>query len=88
MSQILFCQSQSDIHLEIIKSLLDDFFYQMFTHKPNGALLKLFSLKWDQNVIFGCLCMIKPDSDRITTFEHFISRKWGILQYMSAILDF
>ena len=37
--------------------------------------------------MFGFLCLIKPDSDRISTLEPFISQKMG-MQYMSAILDF
>ena len=55
--------------------------------QPNGGRTDFFVLKWDQNLIFGFLYLIKPDSDRITTFKHFICKKGGILQYMSAILD-
>ena len=52
-----------------------------------AAVLIVFLLQWDQNFIFGFLGLIKRDSDRIITFEHLISQKWGIIQYMSAILD-
>ena len=41
------------------------------------ALLILFSLKWDHYFIFGFLCLIKPDSDRISTLEPFISQEMG-----------
>ena len=34
-------------------------------------------LKWEQYFIFRFLCLIKPASDRITTFEHFINQKMG-----------
>ena len=36
-----------------------------------------FLLKSDQYFKFQFLCLIKPDSDRITTFEHFLSQKMG-----------
>ena len=55
--------------------------------QPNGSCIDFFLLKWDQYFIFGFLCLIKPDSDRITTFEHFISQKNGVLS-RSAILEF
>ena len=45
--------------------------------QPNCASIDSILLKWDQYFIFGFLCLIKPDSDRITTFEHFISQKMG-----------
>ena len=53
--------------------------------QQNGGRIDSFLLKWDQYFIFGFLCLIKPDSDRITIFEHFISQNMG---YRSAILDF
>ena len=39
--------------------------------------------------IFGFLCLIKPDSERISTLEPYISLKRGVLYsiIMSAILD-
>ena len=43
--------------------------------QPNGRRINLFVLKWDQYFIFGFLCLIKPDSDRISTLEPFISQK-------------
>ena len=45
--------------------------------QPNGGCIDFFVLKWDQNPIFGFLYLIKPDSDRITTFEHSIGKKRG-----------
>ena len=36
-----------------------------------------FLLKLDKNFIFGFLCLIKPDSDRITTPEPLISQNMG-----------
>ena len=56
--------------------------------QPNGWRIDLILLKWDQYFIFGFPWLIKPDSDRITTFEHFISQEMGYYKYMSAILDF
>ena len=32
-----------------------------------------FSVKWDQYFMYGFLCLIKPDSDRISTLEPSIS---------------
>ena len=55
--------------------------------QPNGGHIDLVFLKWDRYFIFGFLCLIKSDSDRITTIEPFIRQKLGIIQYMSAILD-
>ena len=56
--------------------------------QPYGDRIDFFSLKWDHYFIFGFLCLIKPDSDRISTLEPFISQKIGYYKYMSAILDF
>ena len=42
--------------------------------QPNGGFIDLCLLKWDKKLIFGFLCLIEPDSYRITTFEPFISR--------------
>ena len=36
------------------------------------------------NFIFGFLCLTKPDSDRITTFGHFISPKMGCCCFFLA----
>ena len=44
---------------------------------PNGGRIDFFPLKWDHYFIFGFLCLIKPDSDRISTLEPFISQKMG-----------
>ena len=41
------------------------------------AVLIFVLLKRDQYFIFGFLCLIKPDSDRISTLEPFISQKMG-----------
>ena len=46
---------------------------------PNGGRIDFFPLKWDHYFIFGFLCLIKPDSDRISTLEPFISQKNGVL---------
>ena len=43
--------------------------------QPNGGRIDFFLLKWDQYFILGFLCLIKPDSDRISTLEPFISQK-------------
>ena len=45
--------------------------------QSNGGRIDLFSLKWDYYFIFGFLCLIKSDSDRISTLEPFISQKMG-----------
>ena len=37
--------------------------------QPNGGRIDFYSLKWDRYLIFGFLCLIKPDSDRISTLE-------------------
>ena len=42
---------------------------------PKGGHIDFFPLKWDHYFIFGFLCLIKPDSDRISTLESFISQK-------------
>ena len=61
--------------------------YVQFFNKM-AAVLIFFVHKWDHYFIFGFLGLIKPDSDGITIFEHFMAKKWGIIQYRSAILDF
>ena len=42
--------------------------------QPNGSHIDFFMIIWDQYFMFGFLCLIKPDSDRITISEHFISK--------------
>ena len=41
--------------------------------QPKGGHIDFFPLKWDHSFIFGFLCLIKPDSDSISTLEPFIS---------------
>ena len=53
-----------------------------------AAILILFSLKWDHDIIFGVLCLIKPDSDRISTLEPFISQKMGYYTVYVSHLGF
>ena len=52
------------------------------------AVLIFFSLKWDHYFIFGFLCLIKPDSDRISTLESFISQKIGYYTVYVSHLGF
>ena len=42
--------------------------------QPNGGRIALYLLQCNQNFIFGFL-VIKPDSDKISIFEAFISHK-------------
>ena len=49
--------------------------YEQFFNQMAFVLIVL--LQWNRNVIFGLPCLIKPDSNRITTFEHLISQKMG-----------
>ena len=45
--------------------------------QPNGGHIDFFfSLKWDHYFIVGFLCLIKPDSDRISTLEPLFT-PWG-----------
>ena len=39
----------------------------IFQH--NGSRIDFFSIKWEHYFIFGFLCLIKPDCDRISTLE-------------------
>ena len=39
-------------------------------------------------IIFGFLCLIKPDSDRISTLEPFISQKMGYYTVYVSHLGF
>ena len=54
--------------------------------RPNGSRINFCLLKGDQYFIFGFLCLIKPDSDRTTTFEHFISPKQVVFLAFMAVL--
>ena len=56
--------------------------------QPNGGRIDFILLKWDQYFISGFLCLIKPDSDRITTFEHVISQKMGYYALYVSHLGF
>ena len=53
-----------------------------------AAVLIFFPLKWDHYFIFGFLCLIKPDSDRISTLEPFISQKMGYYTVYVSHLGF
>ena len=53
-----------------------------------AAVLILFPLKWDHYFIFGFLYLIKPDSDRISTLEPFISQKMGYYTVYVSDLGF
>ena len=61
-------------------------YVQFFNLK--AAILIFFSLKWDHYFIFGFLCLIKPDSDRISTLESFISQKIGYYTVYVSHLGF
>ena len=55
--------------------------------QPKGG--SFFTQMGSEFHMFGFLGLIEPDNEWIITLEHFISpKKWGIIQYMSAILDF
>ena len=56
--------------------------------QPNAGRIDFFSLKWDHYFIFGFLCLIKPDSDRIRTRESFISQKIGYYTVYVSHLGF
>ena len=56
--------------------------------QPNGGRIDFFLLKWDHYFIFGFLCLIKPDSDRISTLEPFISQKMGYYTVYVSHLGF
>ena len=43
--------------------------------QQNGGRIDFFFTQMGSVFIFGLLCRIKPDSDRIITFEHVISQK-------------
>ena len=56
--------------------------------QPNGGRIDFFFLKWDHYFIVGFLCLIKPDSDRVSTLESFISRKIGYYTVYVSHLGF
>ena len=56
--------------------------------QPNGSRIDFFLLKWDHYFIFGFLCLIKPDFDRISTLELFISQKMGYFTVYVSHLGF
>ena len=53
-----------------------------------ATVIILFLLRWDHSFIFGFLCLIKPDSDRISTLEPFISPKMGYYTVYVSRLGF
>ena len=50
--------------------------------------LFFFLLKSDRNFLFKLLCLIKLDSDRISTLEPFISQKMGYYTVYVSHLGF
>ena len=56
--------------------------------QSNGGRIDFFSLKCDNLFMFGFLCLIKPDSDRISTLEPFISHKMGYYTVYVSHLGF
>ena len=50
--------------------------------------MDFFPLKWDHYFIFGFLCLIKPDSDTISTLEAFISQNMGYYTVYVSHLGF
>ena len=56
--------------------------------QPNGNNINSSLLKWDHSFIFGFLCLIKPDSDRISTLGPFISPKMGYYTVYVSHLGF
>ena len=56
--------------------------------QPNDGRIDFFPLKWDHYFIFGFVCLIKPDSDRISTLEPFISQKMGYYTVYVSHLGF
>ena len=52
------------------------------------AAVLIFLLKWDHYFIFGFLCLIKPDSVRISTLEPFISQRIGYYKVYVSHLGF
>ena len=56
--------------------------------QPKGDHIDFFPLKWDHYFMFGFLCLIKSDSDRISTLELFISQKMGYYTVYVSHLGF
>ena len=56
-------------------------------HLEKAAVI-FFLLKWDHYFIFGFLCLIKPDSDRISNLEPFISQNMGYFTVYVSHLGF
>ena len=56
--------------------------------QPNGGCIDFVLLKWDNYFIFGFLCLIIPDSDKISTLEHCISQKIGYCTVYVSHLGF
>ena len=56
--------------------------------QPNGGCIDFFSTHMELYFIFGFLCLIKPDSDRIRTLEPFISQKMGYYTVYVSHLGF
>ena len=53
------------------------------------AILNFLLLQGDYKLIFGFLCLYRPDFDRITILETFIIKNWrNFWKYISAFLDF
>ena len=56
--------------------------------QPNGGRIDFILLKWDRYFIFGFLCLIKPDFDRISTIEPFINQQMGYFTVYVSHLGF
>ena len=52
------------------------------------AILIFFFTQWNHYFIFGFLCLIKPDSDRISTLEPIISQTMGYYTVYVSHLGF
>ena len=55
---------------------------------PNGGRVDFFPTQMGSYFIFGFLCLIKPDSDRISTLEPFLSQKMGYYTVYVSHLGF
>ena len=56
--------------------------------QPNGGCVDFFYSNGIIIFIFGFLCLIKPDSDRISTLEPFVSKKMGYYTVYVSHLGF
>ena len=56
--------------------------------QPKGSHIDLFSTQMGSLFHIGFLCLIKPDSDRISTLEPFISQKMGYYTVYVSHLGF